>query len=107
MNDELKIIKDMQAVVEQMRLDDIEENPSSEYEEFECSCCAKTMPLAGSIQYGKHHLCNSCVLIAEIGLKLGKINNIQELIDANEDKRLEEFCKYIKIQEEQHNSDSN
>lgn len=98
--DKLNIIKNMQAVVEQMKLDDIEEDPSTEFEEFECSCCAKTKPLAGSIQYGKYKLCNDCVLIAETGLALGKFKNIQELIDATEDKRLEEICEYIKIQEQ-------
>ena len=97
--DELKIIKDMQAVVEQMRLDDIEEDPSCEFEDFECSSCGKTKPLAGSIQYGKYRLCNDCVLIAETGLALGKVKNIQEFIDATEDKRLEEICEYIKTQE--------
>ena len=96
---ELKVIKEMQAVVEQMRLDDIEEDPSVEFEEFECSSCAKTKTLAGSIQYGKYRLCNDCVLIAETGLALGKIKNIQDLIDATEDKRLEEICEYIKTQE--------
>lgn len=96
---ELKVIKEMQAVVEQMRLDDIEENPSVEFEEFECSSCAKTKTLAGSIQYGKYRLCNDCVLIAETGLALGKFKNIQDLIDATEDKRLEEICEYIKTQE--------
>ena len=96
---ELKIITDMQAIVEQMRLDDIEDDPQSEYEEFECSCCGKTKTLAGSIQYGKYRLCNDCVLIAETGLTLGKFKSIQELIDATEEKRLEEICEYIKSQE--------
>ena len=97
--DKLKIIKDMQAIVEQMRLDDIEEDPFIEFDEFECSSCAKTKSLAGSIQYGKYRLCNDCVLIAETGFALGKFKNVQELIDATEDKRLEEICEYIKTQE--------
>ena len=105
--DELKIIKDMQAVVEQMRLDDIEEDPSVEFEEFECSSCAKTKPLAGSVQYGKYRLCNDCVLIAETGFALKKFKNIQELIDATEDKRLEEICEYIKTQENRILEDNN
>ncbi len=105
--DELKIIKNMQAVVEQMRLDDIEEDPSSEFEEFECSCCGKTKTLAGSIQYGKYRLCNDCVLIAETGLALKKFKNVQELIDASEDKRLEEICEYIKTQENRKFEDMN
>lgn len=105
--DELKIIKDMQSVVEQMRLDDIEEDPSCETEEFECSCCGKTKTLAGSIQYGKYRLCNDCVLIAETGFALGKFQNIQELITATEDKRLEELCEYIKTQENRKDEDIN
>ena len=98
-NDEqtLKIIQDMQAVVEQMRLDDIEENPSCEEEMFECDCCAKTKSLAGSVYYpGDKRLCNECVLLAEISFALGKISNIQELLDNMEDTRLEELCEYIK-----------
>ena len=105
--DELKIVKDMQAVVEQMRLDDIEEDPSTEFEEFECSSCGKTKPLAGSIQYGKYRLCNDCVLIAETGFAIGKFKNVQELIDATEEKRLEEICDYIKIQENRSLEDLN
>ena len=105
--DELKIIKDMQAVVEQMRLDDIEQDPETEFEEFECSSCAKTKTLAGSIQYGKYRLCNDCVLIAEIGSSLGKFKNVQELIDATEDKRLEEICEYIKTQENRNKFEEN
>ena len=93
---EEKIIKDMQAVVYQMKLDDIEENPESEFEEFECSACAKTMPLAGSIQYSKYRLCNDCVLMYETALKLGKIKNIDEFIQKTEDIRLSEMCEFIK-----------
>ncbi len=96
---ELNIIQDMQAVVEQMRLDDIEENPACEQEMFECDCCAKTKSLAGSVYYpGDKRLCNECVLLAEISFALGKIKDIQELIDNMEDNRLEEFCNYIKSQ---------
>ena len=98
-NNNESLIKDIQAVVYQMKLDDIEDNPESEFETFECSACAKTTSLAGSIQYSKYRLCNDCVLIAETGLALGKFKNVQELIDATEDKRLEEICEYIKTQE--------
>jgi len=97
--EELKVIQDMQAVVEQMRLDDIAENPDCENEMFECDCCAKTKPLAGSVFYsGNKRLCNECVLLAEVSFSLGKIKNIQELLDNMEDNRLEEFCNYIKEQ---------
>lgn len=97
--EQLKIIEDMQAVVEQMKLDDIEEDPSLAEEEFECSCCGKTKPLAGSIQYGKYRLCNDCVLLAETGFAIGKFRNADELIKAMEDTRLEEMCEFIKQEE--------
>ena len=91
-----EIIKDMQAVVYQMKLDDIEENPESEFEMFECSACAKTSPLAGSIQYSKYRLCNDCVLLYESSLKLGKVKNIDEFMQKTEDIRLKEMCEFIK-----------
>lgn len=98
-DEKLKIIEDMQAVVEQMRLDDLEEDPSLADEMFDCSCCGKTSSLAGSIQYGKHRLCNDCVLLAETGFAIGKFKNAEDLIKAMEDTRLEEMCQFIKNQE--------
>ena len=95
-NNREEIIKDMQAVVEQMKLDDISDNPDSEFEMFECSACAKTMPLAGSIQYSKYRLCNDCVLMYEVALKLNKVKNIEEFIQKTEDMRLSELCNFIK-----------
>ena len=92
MEDGKKIIEDMQAVVAQMAADDIEENPDIVNEYFDCSACGQNKPMAGSIQYSKYRLCNDCVLLAEVGFKLKKIQNIQELIDAMEDKRLENIC---------------
>ncbi len=97
--EQLKIIEDMQAVVEQMRLDDLEECPNLNEEMFECSCCGKTKSMAGSIQYNKYRLCNDCVLLAETGLAIGKFKNIDELIQAMEDSRLEEMCEFIKREE--------
>ena len=97
--EKLKIIEDMQAVVEQMRLDDLEEDPSLEDEMFECSCCGKTSSLACSIQYGKYRLCNDCVLLAETGFAIGKFKNADDLIKAMEDTRLEEMCEFIKQEE--------
>ena len=91
-----QIIKDMQEVVYQMKLDDIEENPDSEFETFECSCCAKTSPLAGSIQYSKYRLCNDCVLMYEVALKLSKVKNIEDFMSKIEDMRLKEMCDFIK-----------
>ena len=98
-NEQLKIIEEMQQVVEQMRLDDIEENPDTEFEMFECDCCSKTKPLAGSVQYKQYRLCNDCVLLAEVGFELHQIKDIQELIDAMEDKRLISDCEFIKSEE--------
>lgn len=37
-----EVVKEMQAVVEQMRLDDIEENPDCENEFFTCAACGDT-----------------------------------------------------------------
>lgn len=98
--EQLKIIEEMQAVVAQMKIDDLEEDPSLEEDLFECSCCGKTESLAGSVQYNKYRLCNNCVLLAETGLAIGKFKDINELIKAMEDTRLEEMCEFIK-QEEQ------
>ena len=104
MDEKERIIADMQQVVEQMYKDDIEENPDSQYEYFDCSACGKNAPLAGSVQYGKYRLCNSCVLLAEAGFALKKFDNIQTLIDAMEDKRLEELCDFIKKDEASENN---
>lgn len=95
-----EIIAEMQLVTEQMRLDDIEENPAILEDFFTCDCCAKEACLAGSIEYQKgYRLCNDCVLYAETGFALNKINSIEELMSAMEEKRLEEFCNYIKLEE--------
>jgi len=92
-----EVIKEMQLVVEQMRLDDIEENPECENEYFTCSACGDTKPLAGSVLYKQNYrLCNDCVLLAEVGFELGQIKNIEELVDAMEDKRLEADCEFLK-----------
>lgn len=96
MENNQKIVKEMQEVVYQMKLDDIEENPDSEFELFTCSSCAKDMPLAGSIQYSKYRLCNDCVLLYELALKLGKVKNIDEFMEKTEDTRLETVCNFIK-----------
>ncbi len=99
-----EIIEEMQLVVEQMRLDDLEERPELENEYFDCSCCGQTKSYAGSIQYDEYRLCNDCVLLAETGFALNKIKNVTELIDAMEDKRLEELCNYIKQDEKSQNN---
>ena len=91
-----EVIKEMQLVVEQMRLDDIEENPDCQHEFFTCDACGDTKSLAGSVQYGNYRLCNDCVLYAEAGFELGQITDIKQLIDAMEDKRLEADSEFIK-----------
>ena len=99
-----KIIQDMEQVVWQMKLDDIEENPNSEFEMFDCSACAKEKPLAGSIQYSKYRLCNDCVLLYETALKLNKIKNIEEFMEKTEEKRLEALCDFIKKDKQKENN---
>lgn len=94
-----EIIEEMQQVAAQMVIDDIEENPDIANEYFDCDCCGQNKCLAGSIQYGDYRLCNDCVLLAETGFALEKIKDIQELMDAMEDKRLEELCNFVKEEE--------
>ena len=96
MKNKEEVIKEMQLVVEQMRLDDIEENPDCQHEFFTCDACGDTKTLAGSVQYENYRLCNDCVLYAEAGFELGQITDIKQLIDAMEDKRLEADCEFIK-----------
>ena len=107
MINEIDVTNEMQKVVEQMRLDDIEENPDIVNEYFDCDCCGASKCLAGSIQYGDYRLCNDCVLFAEVGFELKKIKNVQDLIDAMEDKRLENMCEYIKQDEALHKAKEN
>lgn len=102
--EELKIIEDMQAVVSQMKADDIEENPDCEFEGFDCQCCGEEKPLAGSVVYDGIRICNDCVLYAETGFALGKIKNIAELIKNMEDKKLEAQCSFLKQDEMEHNN---
>ena len=94
-----EVVQEMQQVVEQMRLDDIEENPDCENEFFTCDACGSTKSLAGSVQYGHYRLCNDCVLFAEVGFELGQIKDIEELITAMDDKRLEADCEFLKQEE--------
>jgi len=90
------VVEEMQKVVEQMRLDDIEDNPDSANEYFQCDCCGQDSVLAGSIQYNHYRLCNDCVLLAEVGFELGQFDDIQTLIDKMEDKRLEADCEFLR-----------
>lgn len=102
--DELKIIEETQQVVAQMKLDDLEEDPSLEEQMFDCDCCGKEASLAGSIAYSDYRLCNDCVLLAETGFALGKLKSVNDLIKAMEDKRLEEICNFIKKDNISHNN---
>ena len=102
--DEKKIIEEMQLVVEQMRLDDIEDNPDIIDETFDCDCCGQTKCLAGSIEYEGYRLCNDCVLLAETGFALNKIKSVTELIDAIEDKNLERLANFVKEEEKRQNN---
>ena len=99
-----EIVKEMQEVVAQMVIDDLEEDPSLENEMFVCDCCGQEKSLAGSVEYSGYRLCNDCVLIAETGFALNKIKDIQEVIDAMEDKRLEILCNFIKDEERKQNN---
>ena len=96
MRDKEEIVKEMQQVVEQMRLDDIEENPDVEKDFFVCDACGGYKCVAGSILYGEYRLCNDCVLMYELALKLGKIQDIEEFIAKTEDTRLKQMCDFIK-----------
>ena len=103
-NEELRIIEEMQAVAAQMKQDDIDENPDSANEYFDCDCCGKNKCLAGSIEYEGYRLCNDCVLLAETGFALGKIKSVKELIDAIEDKHLEALANFVKEEEKRLNN---
>ena len=104
MKPEKEIIEEMSQVVEQMRLDDIEDNPDIIDEYFDCDCCGENKCLAVSIEYEGYRLCNDCVLIAETSFALGKIKSVKELIDAIEDKHLEQLAKFVQEEEKRTNN---
>ena len=104
MQNEKKIIEEMQQVVEQMRLDDIEDNPDIVNVTFGCDCCGEVKSLAGSIEYEGYRLCNDCVLLAETGFALNKIKSVTELIDAIEDKNFERLVDFVKTEENRQNN---
>ncbi|MCI1272988.1 MAG: hypothetical protein LKG27_00950 [Clostridiaceae bacterium] len=99
-----EIVEEMQQVVEQMRLDDIEDNPDCIDEMFECDACGEQKCVAGSIEYEGYRLCNDCVLIAETGFAMNKIKSVKEVIDAMEPKRLEALCNIVKEEERKQNN---
>lgn len=104
MKSEKEIIEEMQQVVEQMKLDDIEDNPDIINETFDCDCCGEEKSLAGSIEYEGYRLCNDCVLLAETGFALNKIKSVTELINAIEDKNLERLIEFIRAEEKHQNN---
>ena len=99
MKSEKEIVEEMAQVVEQMRIDDIEDNPDIIDEYFDCDCCGETKCLAGSIEYEGYRLCNDCVLLAETGFALNKIKTVQDLIDSIEDRHLEALTEFLKKEE--------
>ncbi len=104
MKSEKEIAEEMAQVVEQMRLDDIDDNPDIIDEYFDCDCCGKNKCLAGSIEYDGYRLCNDCVLLAETGFALNKIKSVAELIEAIEDRHLEELVKFVRDEEKRENN---
>lgn len=101
--EQMKIVEEMQKVVDQMKQDDIDDNPASADEYFVCTCCGEEKPVAGSVMYGDGVvLCNDCVLLAEVGLALGKIKDVQGILDSMEDVRLEKMCEFIKHDQKTH-----
>ena len=85
----LKKIETIKKSVEQMKIEDIEENPEAAYEEFQCECCGEMKIMAGSLIYQDYRLCNDCVLLAETSFALGKMTDIKELLEKMEDKKFE------------------
>ena len=99
MKNEQEIAEEMAQVVEQMRIDDIEDNPDVINEFFDCDCCNANKCLAGSIEYEGYRLCNDCVLLAETGFALEKIKSVTELIQVIEDKNLENLVEFVRQEE--------
>ncbi len=85
--EEKDLIENIKQLSEQIKKDDLEENPDSAYEQFQCDCCGEVKMLAGSLPYETYRLCNDCVIQAELGFATEKLSNIRELIDSMEDKR--------------------
>ena len=83
------LIENIKQLSEQIKRDDIKENPESAYEQFQCDCCGEVKMLAGSLPYETYRLCNDCVVHAELGFATEKLSNIRQLIDSMEDKKFE------------------
>lgn len=104
MKTEKEIAEEMAQIVEQMRIDDIEDNPDIVDEFFDCDCCGENKCLAGSIEYEGYRLCNDCVLLAETGFALQKIKSVTDLISAIEDKHLEGLVQFVREEEARKNN---
>lgn len=105
MSEEIKIVEDMQKVMNQMRLDDIADNPDTETELFSCSCCGLDKPSAGSIMYSMDIIfCNDCALLSEVAFAMNKITNISDFLKLMEDKKLENLCDYVRIEQSRLNN---
>ena len=87
--DVVELVREIQAEVEQMRLDDIANSPESAQEDFQCYCCGKVKQLAGSIIYNDKLFCNDCVLITEVCLALNQIQSPEEVVQVMENNRFE------------------
>jgi len=90
-----ELIENIKQLTEQIKKDDLEENPDSAYEQFQCDCCGEVKMLAGSLPYETYRLCNDCVMHAELGFATEKLSSIRELIDSMEEKRFESL--YTKL----------
>ncbi|MEI3255792.1 MAG: hypothetical protein V8R83_10975 [Candidatus Gastranaerophilaceae bacterium] len=102
--EELKIIKDMQAVVAQMKADDIEENPDCEFECLTASAAAKKNLLPAPLFMTESESAMIAFCMPRQVFALGKIKDIQDLIANMEDKKLEAQCNFIKQDEIEHNN---
>ncbi|OGI03484.1 MAG: hypothetical protein A2Y25_10855 [Candidatus Melainabacteria bacterium GWF2_37_15] len=81
------LLENIKKLSEQIKIDDIEENPESAFEQFQCDCCGEVKMMAGSLPYADYRLCNDCVTLAETSFALDETFDIQDLIDSMEDKR--------------------
>ena len=94
-----EVVEEMQKVAEQMRLDDIEENPDCENEFFICDACGEHKSLAGSLQYNEYRLCNDCMMMAETCFELKEITSIEQFLKGMEDHKLAVECDFIRQNE--------
>ena len=75
-----EVVKEMQAVVEQMRLDDIEENPDCENEFFTCAACGDTKPLALFITDKTTDSATTVCFLPKSDLNSGRLKTLKNLL---------------------------